>query len=306
MNILLTGSKGQLGKIIKREIFSSNFDNSINLFCPSRKTLDLGKKDQIHSYIIKNKPDWIINTAAFTNVDSAETNIQKAFKINYEAPKEFSKAILSIGGNLLHISTDFVFDGKNKRPYLPNEKTNPINIYGKSKEAGEKIICEIIGNRKKSVIIRTSWLMSPYGKNFALSILNLLKEKEIISVVNDQFGSPTSCLSLAKTCWQLIEFSGINNSKVLPDIIHWSNKGEASWHDVASFILHTANEIGANMKCKEIKAIKTSDYKYKAKRPKYSVLDSSLTSEILQLENISWKSSLKSIIQELLFENNYK
>lgn len=295
MRVILTGSSGQLGRTI--DLLKPD---EIELIKPSRKELDLENKGSCLNIVKKYKPNWVINTAAFTNVDSAETHIQKAFRINYEAPKEFSKAILSVGGNLLHISTDFVFDGKNKKPYLPSEKTNPINIYGKSKEAGEKIIREILGNRNQSFIIRTSWLMSPYGKNFAKSILNLLREKETISVVNDQLGSPTSCLSLAKTCWELIKFNSKNNAKVLPEIIHWSNNGEASWHEIASFIFYTANKIGLNMKCKEIKAIKSSDYKFEAERPKYSVLDSSQTSQILELENISWKTSVNSIIQELL------
>ena len=200
MRVILTGSSGQLGQAI--DLLKPD---EIELIKPSRKELDLENKESCFDIVKRHKPDWIINTAAFTNVDSAETNIQKAFKINYEAPKEFSKAILSIGGNLLHISTDFVFDGKNG-PYSESDSTNPLHYYAESKLASEKIVQK---NCSKWSIARTIII---YGitDNMSRSNLVLWAKGEIergnkINVVNDQFRSPTLAEDLADGCIAIMD-----------------------------------------------------------------------------------------------------
>jgi len=293
MKVLLTGVKGQLGKTI-----SLLKPNNLNLIEISRKELDLENPRKCFELILSYKPDWVINAAAYTAVDLAEKQIEKAYRINAEAPRQFSKALASYGGKLLHISTDFVFDGQKKNPYLPSDKTNPINIYGKSKSAGEEAIQQELSSSNQYTIVRTSWLMSNFGKNFALTILKLIKERENISVVNDQFGSPTSCKSLAQTCWEIINYKNNQISHELPNILHWSNLGKASWYDVASYILDTSKKLDFKCDCEKITPISSSDYKTEAKRPFNSVLDSSLISELLKVNNLSWQSAINSILKE--------
>ena len=291
MKVLLTGVNGQLGKTI-----ALTKPDHINLIQISRKELDLEKPEDCFDLISSIKPEWVINAAAYTQVDLAENNINRAYKINYEAPKQFAKALSLYGGNLLQISTDFVFDGRKKTPYKPTDKINPINVYGKSKAAGEQVIQEILGIKNLSTIIRTSWLMSPFGNNFALTILKLIKQRERISIVNDQFGSPTTCRSLAKTCWELIKFKFKNKSKETPEILHWSNIGSASWYEVARLISNLSKEKSSLIKCEEVLPINTGEFKFNAERPKYSVLDSTLTSRLLNINNNTWENEIKYLL----------
>ena len=299
MKVLLTGVNGQLGKTI-----ALLKPNKFELIPISRKELDLEDSKECFNLVIRHKPEWIINTAAYTAVDLAEKQVEKAYQINYEAPKQFAKALSTYGGKILHISTDFVFDGNKKKPYLPNDKINPINVYGKSKAAGEAAIQEILKDSNQFKIIRTSWLMSNYGRNFALTILKLINEKKNLSVVNNQFGSPTNCSSLAEVCWKVINFKLNGNFSYLPNLMHWSNLGEASWYDVATYIFNTAKKFDLDLCCEKIIPINTEDYKFEALRPKYSVLDSSLTSEILNIRNQKWQNIVKSIIKEYINANN--
>ena len=196
---------------------------------------------------------------------------------------------------MLQISTDFVFDGETNKPYSPLDRVNPINIYGKSKAAGEQVINEILGETKQSSIIRTSWLMSPFKNNFATTIFSLLRNKDTISIVSDQVGSPTSCESLAKTCWRVINIKN-SNSISIPNILHWSNMGQASWYEIANYIYKTSKKQNLISNNPTIKPISTNEYKFKANRPMFSVLDSSLTSKTLNLKNISWEKAIESII----------
>ena len=295
MNILLTGSKGQLGKIIKREIFSSNFDNSINLFCPSRETLDLGEKDQIHSYIIKNKPDWIINTAAYTNVENAEKNSNLPYKINTYAVYEICKALDKYGGKLIQLSTDYVFDGKKNKPYKIKDNRNPLNIYGRSKSNAELIIEETLNKKNQSFIVRTSWLMGLDGENFANIILDLLKKDSPLKIINDQFGRPTTTKTLAKAILRIIE--KVNKGKQIQTILHCCNSGIASWHEIAVELQNIGLKFGTIKKRSLIESISSLDYGKNVKRPSYSVLDLKSTSDCLDFEFIHWKKALYEIFQ---------
>ena len=300
MKVLLTGVKGQLGRTI-----SLLKPNNLDLIEISRKELDLEDSQKCFELILSYKPDWVINAAAYTAVDLAEKQIEKAYRINAEAPRQFSRALSIYGGKLLHISTDFVFDGKKRTPYLPSDRTNPINSYGKSKVAGEEFILEALGNKNQSTIIRTSWLMSPFGNNFALKMLEFMKKNKIISVVNDQFGSPTSCESLAKTCWDLILKSQTKLNS-LPEIIHWSNIGKASWYDVAKFIMNISLELKYPLITSKINKLNSEQYQTKAIRPKYTVLDSSYTEEILNIKNISWKDAIRDILTDPNLKRYYQ
>ena len=299
MKILITGASGQLGRQLKNDA-PENF----HLYLPNRNELDLSNPKECFEYVENLRPDWIINSGAYTNVDLAESEISYVMKINYEAPLYFSKALKKYGGNLLHISTDYVFDGKNKTPYLINYKRNPINIYGKSKMRAEKSIEDNLAFLNQSVIVRTSWIVSPYRKNFVLTMVNLHKIRDEIKVVSDQLGCLTNAKDLSITCWEIIsnwqELKNINNEPILK--FHFSNDGIISWFDIAKAIGDIGKDIGLIDFPAKVLPINTDQYPTLAKRPAFSVLDNTLTKEILNINIKNWKDALKEILEEI--QNN--
>ena len=297
MKVLLTGCNGQLGNAILR-----SKPQKINLISLDRSKLDLSNLSECRNIIREIKPDWLINCAAFTNVDGAEKNKNLTYCINAEAPKIFCEEISKIKGNLLQISTDFVFNGyQRNQPYLPSDKRSPLGFYGYSKSKAEEIVEDAFKDSKKGIILRTSWLMGPLGENFALTMIKLHSQKEIIKVVADQVGSPTSTLGLAKVCWEIVLK---NNNKLLinknePPILHWCDNGIASWYDLAVAIGEIGLDIGIINKSAKVIPIKTSEYKTIAKRPAYSVLDSSFTRKQLSIDGIHWRKSLEIVLREI-------
>jgi len=294
MNVIITGSSGQLGRaLIKTK------PSFISIFPSNRNSMNLEKKESIYKFIEKIKPQWIINCAAYTNVDKAESNKELANQINSEGPKEIAKVIKNIGGKLLQISTDFVFDGRNNIPYKTFNSKNPINYYGDTKAKGEDHVLNILQESAQVIIIRTSWLMGAEGSNFALKMIDLLKRKNEINVVCDQIGSPTSPMNLANACWKTILNAEV--SKILQlkcPILHWTNDGVASWYDVAFKIGQISNKIGLLDKCALVKPILTKDYPTPAKRPQYSVLDTFSTQSILDIKNNHWTLDLERDLSE--------
>ena len=293
MKILLTGGSGQLGKsIIKLKPLK------IDLIAPDRSKLDLSKTESCIKFVKKEKPDWIINCGAFTNVDKAESEKEKVFLINHEAPKNFSKVLSDYGGKLLHISSDYVFDGCKNEPYLTNDKVNPKNVYGDSKALAEQSIKEILTKKNSYSILRTSWVVSPIGNNFLLTMIKLMNGNNDIRVVNDQLGSMTSTLNLAKSCWQLISANEKYTLKDLefPPIQHWCDEGIISWYQLAIEIRKITKGKGLIKNPAKIKPISSNDYKFIAKRPKYSVLNCSETEKLLKIKRIYWKTSLYNIL----------
>ena len=264
MKILITGIDGQLGNQLKESSLKG-----VKIIGLKRKQFNLLDNDHCKKTILELKPDWIINAAAFTAVDSAEKEIKKTFDINAKAVETLAKTISSYGGRLLQISTDFVFDGSKKTPYLPTDKCNPINVYGASKLQGENLSLKYPG----TLILRTSWLYGPSGNNFCLKMLNLhnnaAKQSKIIRVVNDQIGSPTDTIQLSKICWELIKKQ--SNNEINERIFHWSNRGIISWYDFAVSIGKYAEEYGLIEKAASVKSISSLDYKTIAKRPAFSV-----------------------------------
>ena len=225
----------------------------------------------------------------------------KEFSVNSNGIKNLAKTMKKLGGNLLHFSTDFVFSGNQSKPYTPDQKANPINIYGKSKASGENALQESLNKTNQGIILRTSWLIGSVGRNFALTILKLHKEQENISVVCDQIGSPTSTSSLARASWKLIqlkESASINNIQI-PNIYHYSDAGIASWYDLAIAIGEISEELGLIKKAAKVIPIPSSCYPTKALRPNFSVLDCSSTYKLLGLEPLHWRSSLYELLKEL-------
>ncbi|MDC3047158.1 dTDP-4-dehydrorhamnose reductase [Prochlorococcus sp. AH-736-A21] len=311
MKILITGSQGQLGRALihlkpkDTQIYSMDRNNFNMLDIPSCLR------------IIKSiNPDWIINCGAYTNVELAESNEEIAMKVNFHAPKVFAEEIKRLGGRFLQISTDYVFDGKKKvhTPYLTSEKRSPLGIYGISKANAEEAIEEIFQNSYQGIILRTSWLLGPVGKNFLITILNLHSKNKEIKVVNDQIGSPTSTFSLAKICWQIIylkEYKSIFNQNK-NRILHWQDNGETNWYKLALTISQIGKEIGLIKNNIKIIPIKTSEYPSLVKRPSYSVLDCNLTKSLLNNDGRNWEITLKEILNKInldginLFPNKSK
>ena len=284
MNILITGANGQLGQELKN--LGNKFPN-LKLFCTDRRSLNILNFEETAQYVSKNKIDAIVNCAAYTNVDKAEDEVELANEVNHLAVKNLGLIAKKHHIRLIHISTDYVFDGNLSIPYKEADATNPQNAYGISKLMGEKALLEI--NPGNSIIIRTSWLYSEFGNNFLKSMLRLSKEKESISVVYDQIGSPTYAKDLAEAILQIIPEIASEDIQ----IYHYANKGQCSWFDFASAIMKIAEQ-----NC-IILPITSADFKTKVKRPKYSLLNTDKIQHSFNLEIPNWENALKECVLKL-------
>ena len=283
INVLVTGSNGQLGSEIKE--LSSNYN--YNFFFTTRDDIDITSKESIKEFCQTNSINVIINCAAYTAVDKAQTDIENADLVNRKAVKKLSIVAKELNIKLIHISTDYVFDGKNFKPYVEEFQTNPQSVYGKTKLDGENEIRDI--NPLNSIIIRTSWVYSYYGNNFVKTMLRLGKEKEELGVIFDQVGTPTYAKDLAKTILDIIP--QIENSKV--EIYNYSNEGVLSWYDFAKEIMKMAK-----LNCK-INPIETYQYPTPAKRPHFSLLNKSKIKSKFNLEIPYWKDGLDDCLKRL-------
>lgn len=282
MTVLVLGANGQLGKCLKEE--SINFPEISYLFKNSTE-LDITNSDSIEKTFNENNIQYCINCAAYTAVDKAETEKNIAFLINAEAVKNLAQVCKKHQAILIHISTDFVFDGSKSIPYIESDTPNPLNVYGASKLKGEEHIISIL---KNYFIVRTSWLYSEFGNNFMKTMIKLAKERNELSIVSDQLGTPTYARNLANALLQIIA----SNNKDF-GIYHFSNEGEISWYDFAKEIFKQSK---TSIK---IKGICTSEYPTLAKRPFYSVLSNKKISKALGIETSDWKDSLKIAISKL-------
>ena len=290
MKILVTGKNGQLGKSIHK-IVTNNEQNSEFVFV-GREALDLSNQDSIVNYFNNNSFDIIINCAAYTAVDKAEKEVELANYINHLAISKIAEISNEHKVKLIHISTDFIFDGVSEKAYLESDDPNPLNIYGKSKLEGELAVCEAM--QKNAIIIRTSWLYSEYSNNFVDTILRKAQKFDELSVVSDQFSSPTNASDLAKVIIQIINHKKFRNHDQLTQIYHYSSYGVCSWFEFAREILELAN-----IDC-QVNPIETKDYLTAARRPKYSFLNTDKIVKGFGLEIPFWKDSLKASIANLL------
>ena len=295
MKILLTGSSGQLG----REIINLKPKN-IELLTPKVYELNLSNLKNCENYIENEKPNWIINCGAFTDVEKAEKETELSKRVNSYAPEAITKAINKINSNLLHISSDYVFDGAQNKPYNENQKNNPLSYYGYTKALGEELIAKNIKNLEKATILRTSWIIGPVGKNFVIKMLKLHSERKYISVVSDQISAPTRSRDLARACWQIVK---LKKAKKLPFIMHWSDAGIASWYEIAVEVGKIGINLGLLERKAKVKPIKSEEYPSLAKRPRYSLLNSHQSSELLEMKPRHWKDNLKEILKDLKSRN---
>ena len=284
MNILVTGSKGQLGNEIRS--ISNQYPDYHFVFTDVAE-LDITEYQQIDSFFKENNINFVINCAAYTAVDKAEQEIDTARYINVNAVKYLSQIAKKHHALLIHVSTDYVFDGKNHKPYTEEDIICPTSAYGKTKAEGET---EVRNYAEKAIIIRTSWLYSSYGNNFVKTILKYGKERGKLNVVFDQIGTPTYAADLA---FAILEIIPQLNSKLTIDTYHFSNEGVSSWYDFAKEIVELSN-----MDC-IINPIETKDYPLPAPRPHYSVLDKTKIKKEFHIDIPYWKDSLKKCLKLL-------
>ncbi len=285
--ILVTGSNGQLGKELKE---LEHFFPQFNFIFLSREDLPIHHFELVRNFFKGTHPQYLINCAAYTAVDRAESEKELAFQVNAEAAGVLAAICIENNCRFIHVSTDYVFDGTATTPYKEDSPTNPQGIYGASKLEGEKQAFQL---NPDSIIIRTSWVYSEFGKNFVKTMLKLMTERDELNVVNDQFGSPTYAADLAKAILSIIANCQIATANWVPGIYHYSNDGSINWYDFALAIKEIS---GSNCK---VNPIPTSQYPTPAKRPAYSVLDKTKIQQTFGMELKDWKESLKVCLSRL-------
>ena len=289
MKILVIGKNGQLGQSINKIV--SNTQSNNEFVFVGRDQLDLSNENNVASYFESNDFDIIINCAAYTAVDKAESEVELANQVNHLGVKQLAQIANKQKAKLIHISTDYVFDGESDEPYLESNITNPINTYGKTKLAGEQAV--LVAMQYGAIIIRTSWVYSEYGHNFVDTMLRLGKERDELNVVSDQIGSPTYAGDLAMAILHIIQTEVFLNSSQETQIYHYSNEGICSWFDFAKEIFAFAN-----IQC-TISPIITEQYPTPAQRPTNTLMDKDKISQTFGVNIPYWKESLKTCIEIL-------
>ena len=290
MKILLTGKNGQVGFALHKKLVSLG-----EVIATDRNELDLENSDAIRTFIEKIKPDIIINVAAYTDVDKAETEIELAHKVNTEAPRVLAEKAYQLNIPIIHFSTDYVFDGLKNEPYVETDQANPQSVYGETKWKGE----EAVRNHKKHIILRTSWIFSSHGQNFLKTILRLIQEKSSLNIVSDQKGAPTSVDVLADVTYKIVKT--ILNNPSFEDFgtYHVALEGETSWYDFACFITDEVIRLGfkTTMTSQDIKSILSDAYPTLAKRPMNSRLNTIKIKKVFMLELPGWKPEAAAVIK---------
>jgi dTDP-4-dehydrorhamnose reductase len=293
MKILLTGSYGQVGFEIEKKLIRLG-----EVIATDRDTLDLTNPDAIKEFIDDIKPDIIINPAAYTAVDKAESESELAYQINVVAPSILAEKASELDIPLIHFSTDYVFDGLKKEPYFETDKTNPQSVYGATKCEGE----EKVRLHRKHIILRTSWVFGSHGHNFLKTILRLICEKDSLQIVGDQWGSPASASMLSDVILKITD--KILHNKNFNDYgtYHVTTEGETNWLNYAKFIATEAIELGLKVKClpDQIHAISTLEYPTAAKRPANSRLHCEKLKKTFMLELPDWQSEVKKVLREIV------
>ncbi len=280
--ILVTGANGQLGQSLQK---LSQKEKAFQFLFTDSETLDITNKEEVLNFFWQNEPDVCINAAAYTAVDLAETDTEKAFLVNADGTENLALACAEYNAQFIHVSTDYVFDGTNNLEYTEEDFTNPLGVYGASKLAGEELALEA---NPCIIILRTSWVYSEFGKNFVKTMLSLFATKEELNVVADQYGQPTNATDLAEAILTIVK-----TEKKTPGIFNFSNEGKISWYDFAQKIAELS---GSKIK---INPIVTSQYPTPAKRPQNSTLDLSKIKSTYHINIKPWEESLAKTIQLL-------
>ena len=294
MKLLIIGSKGQLGSELVRKCKKNNF-SFLALDLPEFNITDMS---QVEKTLADFKPSIIINASAYTNVDEAETDSKIAFSVNSDGPANLAVSCDKNRIPIIHVSTDYVFDGTKSQPYFESDPVSPLGVYGKSKEEGESKLRSIL---KQHIIVRTSWLYGKYGNNFVKTMLRLGNEKEIIKVVSDQYGCPTCAADLAEA---VVDISKIiaQNFKIIWGTYHYCGLGITTWHKFAKTIFEIASQY-QNYKVSSVDAITTAQYPTRTKRPAFSALDCGLIKKHFGINTKPWQESLKKTIKRMLMDS---
>jgi len=289
----LIGAKGMLGQAVARRLDAegiSHIDTDIDV--------DVTARDAVFAFARAQAPRWVINCAAYTRVDDAEADYARALAVNGEAVAHLADACLEISAGLVHVSTDYVFDGKAQHPYRADDATAPLGAYGRSKLAGEQAIVARIPRGLRGLVVRTSWLFGEGGKNFVLTMLRLIAEREKLRVVADQHGRPTYARDLAQALIALTDLKPAHPA-ARPGIYHFANGGQVSWHAFTEAIRDVAREHGLPIKAHTIDAISTSEYPLPAPRPAYSVLSTDKIAQLLPAPIRPYRAALNDYISAL-------
>lgn len=286
MNVLVTGANGQLGSEIKD--CQHNF-KELNVVYADLQDVDICDIDTVNNFVTKHSIKAVINCAAYTAVDKAEEDAEAAKKVNTEGVFNLVKAMENVNGKIIHISTDYVFDGTKSLPYDEEDTVSPIGVYGKTKREGE---LAVINSSLEGIVIRTSWLYSAYGNNFVKTMMRLGKEKERLNVIFDQIGTPTFAGDLANICLAILS-NEQNRIDKAGKVYHFSNEGVASWYDFATAVMKI-NKLDC-----EVLPIETKDYPTLAKRPHYSVLNKTKIKKNFKITIPYWRDSLEGCILKL-------
>jgi len=290
--VLITGANGQFAKELVAHPGSANYE----ITALDRYGLDIGDRNAVHSTIDALAPDLVINTAAYTAVDQAESERELAFMVNGEGPANISEALAGSDSRLIHISTDFIFDGNKTEPYKIDDTASPINVYGQSKLVGEQAVQRLLPER--AIIVRSSWIYSRYGKNFVGTMLRLMQLKDSLSVVSDQTGAPTWARNLAAATWKLAGSSEKNG------VYHYSDNGTASWFDFAQAIYTEGKKAGLISHPVEILPITSKQYPSAARRPAYSVLGEKIKPPLTEDDFEDWRLALRKMLTEIAASGN--
>jgi dTDP-4-dehydrorhamnose reductase len=285
MKILVTGSTGQLGSELVRMLRADGVD----VTGIGSMALDYCQPQQVREWVSAFKADWVINCAAYTHVDMAEQESDKVFLINRDATRALAEGVQSYAGRLMHISTDFIFDGKQSHPYSEDAPPNPLGIYGQSKLEGERAVLDLLPD---ATIMRTAWVYGETGNNFVKTMLKFAAERTEIKVIDDQIGSPTWTWDAAKAIYELLASDACG-------IYHFTNEGVASWYDLATEVVSVARRLGYPVKTSYVRPIPACEYKALATRPAYSVLSKRKIRSALNYQIPHWRDSLGEMLTQL-------
>ena len=296
MKLIILGSDGQLGKSLKQNLRKTNY----KCYFFSKNELNINDQIKLNNKFISIKPNIVINTCAYTNVDKAEENFNEANNVNNLSVGLLAKQCQDNDCFLIHISTDYVFDGFSESPYKEDDKKNPLGVYGRTKLDGEK---KILKSNCRFCIIRTSWLFSEFGNNFLKTILNIASKNADISVISDQIGAPTYSGDISKAIIKILPF--IKNGAITNEIFHYSGKTYCSWYEFAKNIVEIAKEEKILKKIPKLKKVPSSEYPSLAKRPLNSSLSSKKMCNQFSIEPSDWKKGIKKVIRSLKKNKTY-
>ena len=283
---LITGAGGQVGLALRERV-----PGGWSVIACGADELDVTRAEQVRAVLQRERPTVVIHAAAYTAVDAAESSADRAQAVNTRGTAHVAEGAREIGARVLHLSTDFVFDGASGRPYTPHDAPHPLGVYGRTKLAAEREAARILGDR--ALIVRTAWVYSRHRQNFVLTMLRLMQERDEIGVVGDQIGTPTWARSLAEALWTAA------GRPELHGVLHWTDAGVASWYDFAVAIQEEALAAGVLARAVPVRALRTDQYPTSARRPPYSVLDKDASWTALGRVPPHWRVNLRLMLQEL-------